>query len=227
MRGKIPGITGVVLAGGESRRMGSDKSLLLLGGAPFIDHSYRCLEALFEEVILVTNTPGLYQHLPCRKVPDLYVGQGALAGIHSGVHHARFERAFVVACDMPLLSPAVIRHVCSRAQEAEVVIPRTAMGIEPLHALYHKSCLPAIEAVLEAGGRKVAGFFPAVKVSEVAPAELEPIDGEGRSFRNINPPQEYLALCGETGAATAGAGSRNGKRIEGGRSVRQNSYLCD
>lgn len=213
---RIPGITGVVLAGGESRRMGCDKSLLPMGGARFIDYSYRCLDALFEEVILVTNTPSLYQHLPCRKVPDLYVGQGALAGIHSGVHHARFDRAFVVACDMPFLSPEVIRHICSRAQEAEVVIPRTETGIEPLHALYRKSCLPAIEAVLDAGGRKIARFFPAVKVSEVTQAELEDIDVEGRSFRNINTPQEYFALCGETRAATAGTETKAGKRIGGG-----------
>ncbi len=211
----IPGISGVILAGGESRRMGCDKSLLPLGGARFIDHSYRRLDALFEEVILVTNTPSLYQHLPCRKVPDLYVGQGALAGIHSGVRHARFERAFVVACDMPFLSPEVIRHICSRPQQAEVVIPRTAKGLEPLHALYHKSCLPAIEAVLDAGDRKIARFFPAVKVTEVTPAELDDIDAEGRSFRNINTPQEYFALCGETRADTAIGETRAGKRIEG------------
>ncbi len=209
-QGRIPGISGVILAGGESRRMGSDKSLLPMGSARFIDLSFRCLDALFEEVIIVTNNPGLYQHLPCRKVPDLYVGHGALAGIHSGVHHARAERSFVVACDMPFLSPEVIRHICSRTREADVVIPRTEGGLEPLHALYRKSCLPAIEAVLDAGDRKIRHFFPAVKVSEIGQSELEKLDAEARFSHNINTPEEYFALCeGIKADAASGALDRD------------------
>jgi FdhD protein len=69
---RIPGVTGVILAGGESRRMGSDKSLLPLNGARFIEHVHRLLDELFDEVILVTNSPSLYGDLPCRKVPDIY-----------------------------------------------------------------------------------------------------------------------------------------------------------
>ncbi|WP_432821499.1 formate dehydrogenase accessory sulfurtransferase FdhD [Trichloromonas sp.] len=191
---KIAGVTGVILAGGESRRMGSDKSLLPLAGGRFIEHVYRQMAELFDEVVLVTNSPSLYADLPCRKVPDIYYRQGALAGIHSGLCHARSERSFVVACDMPFLSAPVIRQLCARGDQGDVVIPRSGHGLEPLHALYSKLCLPAIEQVLDAGRRKIIQFFHEVQVVEVPAAELLQVDPEGMSFRNINTPQEYFAL---------------------------------
>jgi FdhD protein len=192
--GRIRGITGVILAGGESRRMGSDKSLLPIRGARFIDHVYRCLSELFEEVIIVTNSPTLYDGIPCRKVPDIYYAQGSLAGIHSGICHARHERVFVVACDMPLLDPAVVRNICARAGEGDVVIPVGKHGCEPLHALYGKTCLPAMEEVLDAGQKRIIAFFPRVKVAEIGALEWSALDPGGLTFRNINTPQEYFSL---------------------------------
>jgi FdhD protein len=194
---RIAGITGVILAGGESRRMGSDKSLLPLHGARFIDHAYRRLTELFAEVLIVTNSPDLYLDLPCRKVADLYPAQGSLAGIHSGLRQAASERIFVVACDMPFLVPATIAHLCRLAGDWDVVMPRGEQGPEPLHALYHKNCLPAMEKLLAAGGRKIVSFFHEVAVREVNGAELAAIDPEGISFRNINTAQEYFTLRSE------------------------------
>lgn len=189
----IPGITGVILAGGESRRMGCDKSLLPVQGARFIDHIYRRLAGLFDEVIIVTNSPSLYQDIPCRKVPDIYYGKGALAGIHSGLCHARHERIFAVACDMPFVNPDVVRQLCGQhSVTSQIVIPHSAHGIEPLHALYDKQCLPAIEEVLDQGLRRIVAFFPQVNVQEVPLSELSWIDPEGRSFHNINTPEEYF-----------------------------------
>lgn len=201
-KAKIAGVSAVILAGGESRRMGSDKSLLPWHGGRFIEHIHRLLDELFDEVIIVTNSPGLYDSIPCRKEPDIYYKQGSLAGIHSGLCHARNERIFVVACDMPFLSEEVIRALCACDRQAEVVIPRSEWGLEPLHACYAKSCLPAIEAVLDAGKKRIVGFFPEVRVVEVAAAELKKIDPEGLSFRNINTPEEYFALRDQALAST-------------------------
>lgn len=192
--GRIPGVTGVILAGGESRRMGCDKSLLPLDGARFIERIHRQMAALFDEVIVVTNSPGLYEGLACRKVPDLYPLKGSLTGIHSGLCHARSDKAFVVACDMPFLSAEVIRRLCARGEAGDVVIPRSERGAEPLHALYDKRCLPAVEALLDAGEKKIVRFFPRVRVHEVPTAAFADCDPEGCSFRNINTPQEYFAL---------------------------------
>lgn len=192
--GKIPGVTGVILAGGESRRMGSDKSLLPIAGARFIDHVYRCLSSLFEEVLIVTNSTGLYADLPCRKVPDLYPGRGSLAGIHSGLRHAGQEKIFVAACDMPFLSADVVRRICQEKDTADIVVPRSAQGIEPLHALYARACLPAVEEAIGAGEKRIVSFFPQVRVAEIAGALLADCDPQGLSFRNINTPGEYFAL---------------------------------
>ena len=191
---KIPGVTGVILAGGEGRRMGCDKALLPIDGALFIDHVYARLAALFDEVLIVTNAPEFYRELPCRKVPDLYPCKGVLAGIHAGLCHAGREKIFVAACDMPFLSAAVIRRLCRERDQGDVVIPRSDKGVEPLHALYDKRCRPAIKATLEAGEKRIVSFFPQVRVHEVPAEVFQECDPAGRSFCNINTPQEYFAL---------------------------------
>lgn len=191
---KIAGVSGIILAGGESQRMGSDKSLLPIHGARFIDHVYRTMSELFEDVVIVTNSPELYADIDCRKVPDIYYAQGSLAGIHSGLCHARSEQAFVVACDMPFINPAVIRDICTGPNEVGVVIPVHRGGAEPLHALYAKSCLPAMEEELDAGKKRIIGFFPKIEVAEIPTSKWHELDPEGLSFRNINTPEEYFEL---------------------------------
>ncbi|TYO95804.1 molybdenum cofactor guanylyltransferase [Geothermobacter ehrlichii] len=189
----VPATTGIVLAGGESRRMGSDKSLLPLDGERFIERIFRLMAELFDEVLIVTNAPELYADIACRKVPDVYRGRGALAGIHAGLRHARSPQIFVVACDMPFLRPELIRHIC-RTNRWDVHVPRTASGLEPLHACYRKACLPAMERILRKGGRRIVDFFPAVRVAEMSPAVWRRHDPEGLSFLNVNTPQDYFAL---------------------------------
>lgn len=191
---RIAGITGVILAGGESRRMGTNKSLLPLAGARFIDHVYRTCADLFAEVIIVTNTPGLYADLPCRKVPDLFIAQGSLAGIHAGLSQSRTDKIFVVACDMPFLNPALVRRICASAASADVIIPRSRSGHEPLHALYDQRCLTRMAEQLASGRSRIIDFFPQVKVEELPVAAWEDLDPHGLSFRNINTPEEYYAL---------------------------------
>jgi FdhD protein len=194
--GRIPGVSGVILAGGASRRMGSDKALLPIRGARFIDHVYARMASLFDEVIIVTNAPELFSDLACRKVPDLYAARGALAGIHSGLAHATSEQVFVVGCDMPFISARVVRHICARAAHGDLVIPHSSSGHEPLHALYGKGCLPAMEQVLDAGHKRIMRFFDRVKMVEISSDELKELDPEEKSFQNINTPQDYFRLRG-------------------------------
>lgn len=193
---RISGVTGVILAGGESRRMGSNKSLLPLAGARFIDQVYRRMIGLFDEVIIVTNTPDLYKEIPCRKVPDIYYAQGSLAGLHSGLSHAKSEKIFVAACDMPFISPAVVKQICARADQGDVVIPYSSNGHEPLHALYSKKCLPAMEQVLDAGVKRIIAFFDKVEKVELPASDIRRIDPEEKSFQNINTPEDYFRLRG-------------------------------
>jgi len=192
--GKIAGVTGVILAGGASSRMGSNKALLPHKGGRFIESIYRELCEIFPEVILVTNTPEQYQFLPCRKVPDVYVGMGALAGIHAGLAASATPSAFTVACDMPHLDPALVRHIANRGAGYDLVLPMSDHGHEPLHALYSKGCLPAMEACLEKGVRRIVSILPQLNVRRIHAAEVAGFDPGYESFSNINTPEEYYEL---------------------------------
>ena len=193
-QGKIPWVTGVILAGGASSRMGSNKALLPHKGGRFIESIYRELSEIFAEVILVTNTPEQYAFLPCRKVPDLFVGMGALAGIHAGLAQSSNPAAFTVGCDMPHLDPWLIRHIANRGLGCDLVLPRSEFGYEPLHALYREGCLPVMEQCLKNGQRRIVSILPHLRVREIAAAEIARFDPDFDSFSNINTPQEYYDL---------------------------------
>lgn len=187
-------VSAVILAGGRSSRMGSNKALLPYRGGRFIETIHRLLTGMFDEVLLVTNTPEQYGFLPCRMVPDLYEGRGVLAGIHSGLYHSSSSAVFAVACDMPYLSELLIRHLAQQANSRGVVIPESPGGLEPLHAVYGKGCLPAMEAALDAGEQRIVSFFGQVPVQRITAAEMAYADPNLDSFRNINTPDEYFRL---------------------------------
>ena len=188
------GITGVILAGGVSSRMGSNKALLPYRGGRFIESIHRLLGELFDDVLLITNTPEQYDFLPCRKAGDLYPGMGTLAGLHAGLQQSVTPYIFAVACDMPYLNPDLIAMLAGFRDRGDVVIPHGEKGAEPLHALYGKGCLPAMERSLDAGRRRIVSFFPEVRVWEVTPGEVARIDPGFDSFKNINTPDDYFAL---------------------------------
>ena len=192
--GKIPGVTGVILAGGASSRMKSNKALLLHSSGRIIEGIYRRLAELFEEVIVVTNTPQLYEFLPCRKVPDIYPGKGVVAGIHAGLSQSREDVIFVAACDMPHLQGELIRYLTSLAGGVDMVLPATAGGKEPLHAVYGKGCLPALEELLQKDEKRVLSLLPLVRVRQVTADEVAVFDHEFESFININTPDDYYRL---------------------------------
>lgn len=188
------GVTAVILAGGQSSRMGSNKALLPYRGGRFIESIYQQLAELCKEVLLVTNTPEQYNFLPCRTVSDLYPGMGALAGLHAGLHYSRTPHIFAVACDMPYLNDTLIRALLARRHQADVVIPESDSGLEPLHAIYGQACLPAMEQALLAGRRRIISFFPQVHVHTFSSDHVATIDQEFSSFSNINTPADYFEL---------------------------------
>lgn len=193
-KAQIIGVTAVILAGGQSSRMGSNKALLPYRGGRFIEAIHRQLLELFPEVILVTNNPEQYEFLSCRKVADCYPGMGALAGLHAGLYHATAPHIFAVACDMPYLNSALIRRLADLRNEADVVIPEGENGLEPLHAMYGSGCLAPMEDALLSGRRRIVSFFPQVRVRHFERAGVAALDPEFNSFRNINTPTDYYDL---------------------------------
>ena len=179
--------TGVLLAGGQSRRFGSNKALAGLDGCHLIEHPARVLAELFGQLLLVTNRPELYEFLGWPTTPDLSPGSGPLAGIEAALSRVATPYIFVVGCDMPHLDRALIRHLCALAPGYDAVIPLTSKGWEPLHGVYAKSALPTLATALAGGSRKLQAVLATLKLREVGAAEMLAVSASAlASFRNIN-----------------------------------------
>lgn len=206
---RTPRISGIVLAGGKSRRMGRDKAFLDFGGMPLIARVIERVRRVCTEVIIVANDVDAYAHLGARVVKDVYPGKGSLGGIYSGLLAAREEHALVVACDLPFLNETLLRYLIALASQADVVIPRAhaprgsaqyatrytqldvkESGLQATHAIYSKRCLEPIRARLLANDLRIINFFDEVRVRVVEPEEIAPFDPQGWSFFNVNTPED-------------------------------------
>ena len=180
----------IVLAGGRSFRLGTDKAFLEIGGQPLIERVVERMIKIGDEVLLVTNTPKQFAYLGLRMVGDVQPGQGALGGVYSGLLAVRNEYSVVVACDMPFLDLKLLRYMILLTPGQDVVIPRIGGMLEPLHAIYSRACLRPIERVLARGGRRIVEFFPEVQVRYVDQREVDILDPKHLSFFNVNTPAD-------------------------------------
>lgn len=177
--------TAIILAGGNSIRMGRDKALLPVGGRPMIERVFAQLRPHFEQVIVGADDPEKFAFLGVDVVPDEVPGQGPLMGIASTLEAARHDLAVVVACDMPTLDVAFLRTLMRASHGYDCVVPVTPEGhYEPLLAVYKKGALPAIRWALASGRRKIIDFFPHCKVKCV---ELTNADW----LENVNTMKDY------------------------------------
>jgi len=183
--------SGVILAGGKSRRMGRDKSHLLLSGETLVARAVRTLEALSDDVIVVANTPETFSGLAARLIGDIMVGGGALSGVHAGLAAARHEFAVVVGCDMPFLNLALLQYMATLAPGHQAVVPHWQGEFEPLHAIYSRQCAAVIEAILRRGGRRIVELYTAIHVRYLEQEEISRFDPQGLSFFNINSPEDW------------------------------------
>ncbi len=196
----------LVLAGGRSRRMGQDKVWLMLDGMPLIERAVRRVLPLAAEVLLSANDCPRCEVLasrfsedgvPARVVADLHGGAGPLAGLHVGLTVARHDLLLALAADMPFVNLTLVEQMVGLAEGFDAVVPRLpspdtgALAWEPLHALYRRTCLPAITARLTAGERRVASFYPDVQVREVTVEMVARCDPGGLSLFNVNTPDEW------------------------------------
>jgi FdhD protein len=122
---------------------------------------------------------------------------GALGGIHSALVNSAHGAIFVVGCDMPYLNLELVRHLLSLREQGDVIIPQTPAGMEPLHALYKKTCIPPMEAAFAAGDIKIISFFDRVRVATVSQEQVACFDPTFACFCNINTPEDYYRLRGD------------------------------
>ena len=183
-------ITGVVLAGGKNLRMGENKAFIRIEGIPIIQRTLGLFQRLFQEIIIVTNEEDLYVQFNAKIYKDLIPNAGALAALYTGLFYSSFRYSFAVGCDMPYLKMSVIDYLVQRAEGYDVTIPKTPDGLQPLHAIYSKNCMEAIERLMKEKRAKVIDFFPSVRINIVGTSEILPLDPSLESFINLNTPEE-------------------------------------
>ena len=183
-------ISSILLAGGNSSRLGRDKTRLeLCAGRTMIEDTIQKLEMVSDEVIVVTDGRR-FPHLEAKLVSDIYPGAGSLGGLYTGLLAAKSKHALVVACDMPFLSLALLRYMISLPRDYDVLIPELDHKLEPLHAIYSRNCLQPIERLLKKGHFKILDFFDEVQVRHLSEGVIEKYDPDHRSFFNINTPDQ-------------------------------------
>jgi molybdopterin-guanine dinucleotide biosynthesis protein A len=185
-------VTGILLAGGKSRRMGEDKRYLVLGEQTLLERGLVVLRSIFQEVLVVIAQDSAPLDVDARVVRDLVPDCGSLGGLYTGLVQATTPFIFVVACDMPFLDPVVITQFTSRRAAADIVMAKLAARLHPMHALYGKRCLPVVEEMIRTRRLKIQEILlqSSLLVRYVTEADLAAIDPTGRSFQNVNTPAD-------------------------------------
>ena len=188
-------VTGVLLAGGKSRRMGEDKRYLVVGEQTLLERGLGVLRSMFHEVLVVIAQDSAPLDIDARVVRDLVPDCGSLGGIYTGLTQATSPYIFAVACDMPFLDQAVIAQFTSRRATSDIVMAKLAARLHPMHALYGKRCLPILEQMIQARHLKIQELVShaSLRVEYVTETDLLTIDPSGRSFHNVNTPADLEA----------------------------------
>lgn len=193
-------VAAFILAGGHSSRMGREKGLLELGGEPLVVRTARLLASLVTEVTVI-GPPECYAPLGLSAIADQNLGrrEGAgavrtpLIGIATALNATKMPWNLILACDLPYLNAGWLDWLLARAvgSNAQVVMPRTSLGLEPLAAVYRRECAASIIFALERGVRKVTDAMGDFRTEYAVESEWKELDPEGRVLRNMNAPSDY------------------------------------
>lgn len=185
-------VTGVILAGGASQRMGQDKAHLPWGDRTLIEHIIDTLRPVTDEIIVVAKDAAPLSYLNARVVEDLVLGAHALGGLYTGLRLASHTACFACACDNPFLNPQLVSFLCGQLDGFDLVIPKTDRGLQPLHAVYSRSALPTIEEQLYLHRWNLQGLVSRLRAKVIEPDVLQRFDPMCFSFFNLNTPEDYV-----------------------------------
>ena len=185
-------VTGIILAGGVSKRLGyKNKALLKIGDQSIIERVIRALSKATERILLITNSPEELEHLRLPMFGDIFPGSGSLGGIYTGLKVSKTHHNLVIACDMPFIGPHLLTFLIDHRKNYDVVVPITPDGHHPTCAIYSKGCIEPIEVQIKTGNLKIASFFPHVKINRIDMEALDPCY-DSNMFFNINTGEDYL-----------------------------------
>lgn len=181
-------ITGAILAGGASKRMGRNKALLTLGGATFIEHIAVALLEVLPRVMIIADNTDQYRFLQLPLHQDVYKNCGPLGGIHAALVHSATSHTFVISCDTPLVTPAAINSLLTAAQENVITLVSDGERPQPLFAVYPSSACPDMEEAIRSGTRSIFGFIENRAVTVMDFSRYASL------LRNVNQPEDYDAI---------------------------------
>jgi len=198
-------ITGIILSGGKSSRMGENKSLMKINDSTMIERVVNLMKSYFTEVILITNTPDEYEFLNISLYEDIFTYRGPLAGIHSGLHHSETERNFIISCDIPLMTGEIIKYLIEYETDKPITICKADGFIQQLAGLYSKSVLPNAEKLLkenienetrsESQTKRKCKVLSLIDVAGAQIINVEKLSFyEEGTFFNMNRPEDYQKI---------------------------------
>ncbi len=197
---EMSAFTVAVLAGGASRRMGANKSLVELEGKPLVQHVLEHVRPLNAPILLVTNQFDLYRRFQVSMVADVLPGKGSLGGIYSALTHSTSAFTLCVACDMPFLNANLLTYLLSLRTGFDAVVPMLDGQPQGLHAVYHRRCAKPIRELIDRNELRISGIFDHLRVRLVGEQAIRNHDPELRSFTNLNTPEELARVRREIGA---------------------------
>lgn len=188
----MSGLGGIILLGGKSERMGTDKYLLPFFNTALIEHLCKELSKVTDEIILVTNEPEKLNFLEQRKVKDVYPISSALTGIHAGLVHSKYNYNFILACDLPLFHSEVVRIMLKHLQDGtRIVVPHSDRGYESLCGIYSKECIPLIESLFSADVLRISDLYAQAPTVVVESGKIESLTHPDVFF-NMNTQEDYV-----------------------------------
>ncbi len=180
-------MTGIILSGGKNTRMGGEnKAFVRIDGEFIIDRTINLFREVFDETIIVTNSPLEYIDYDVQIATDIIKNKAALGGIYTGLIHASSDHCFVAACDMPFLDRRFIEYMIGRIEKYDIVVPETTEGFQPLHSIYSKKSIPFIKKLIDSDRLKIRPLFKQVRTLIIPPETITTFNSSGRMFLNIN-----------------------------------------
>ena len=186
------GVTGILLAGGLSQRMGSDKGLLELDGIPFAARILEALKAVCDEVMLVGATSA-YESFNTPIVADIYPQKGPLGGIYTGLQHSKTDLNLIVSCDAPFVTGALLQMLLDRHDSFDITYPYDQENEARLIGVYHRELLPKLEASLTTNQLRLSHFIADQKVQRILLTDKHPFY-HTKLLVNVNRPSDLAAI---------------------------------
>ncbi|MBI5403867.1 MAG: molybdenum cofactor guanylyltransferase [Ignavibacteriae bacterium] len=183
-------ISGIILSGGASSRIGSDKAMLEVGSKKIVEIIKDTLQGIFKKVMIITNNPVQYNFLDLEMHEDIYKNIGPIGGIHSGLVNSGTEKNFFISCDMPFVNKNLIEFIITNSDFNKITVTKTKDGLQPLCGLFPGACICIIDELVSASKFSIHGIFD-VFDTKIIDIENEFTGFSKKLFFNINTVKDY------------------------------------